>query len=693
MKNTNIITLEQCSDLPKDLIGGKAYNLNRLIKEGFKVPSGICISADNYSAFIEESGAKAFIAYELGRKPLDQMRWEEMWDAALRIRNYFLRSRMPKDIRDRILSSVKENLKSCKYAVRSSSNFEDSEINSYAGLHDSFLNVSGEEDIIKCVKLVWASLWSDSAIAYSMELALDTSGSKMSVVIQQMIEGETSGVAFARSPVNQKLSVIEAVPGLNENLVDGRIEPERWDIDRDSGEIAKYTSSPEIDAGSKEPLIKEVYGILRDLEKTVGYYPDLEWTYLKGEVYLLQTRPISTDKFDDPNERRAWDMTLRRSFDDLKELSVRITQELIPEMLEEAKGLEAIDIHSLNDKELAGEVKRRKQIFDKWKKVYWDEFIPFAHGVRLFGEVYNDKLSPDDPYEFVELLAAGNIESVKRNKRLEGIALRGKKNNFSGLDEAAGEILKEFPEIAGFGSDEEKKAHVEELIRKIADRGGARDKGAEEKNAQLEKVFLKSFPDKEKLKAKEILDLARLSYKLRDDDNVYLGAIETQLAKAMELSKERLGKRCSDERSCQAAEEVIAALNAPDYKPKSTEKSKDEPDEEQIKARQLRGQPAGKGIASGKARIIKERADLFKLQKGEILVCDSIDPEMTFIISIAGGIIERRGGMLIHGAIIAREYGIPCVTGIHDAISSIKEGDKVTVDGYYGLVINHSVGE
>jgi pyruvate,water dikinase len=59
---------------------------------------------------------------------------------------------------------------------------------------------------------------------------------------------------------------------------------------------------------------------------------------------------------------------------------------------------------------------------------------------------------------------------------------------------------------------------------------------------------------------------------------------------------------------------------------------------------------------------------------------------MTFIVPLAAGIIERRGGMLIHGAIIAREYGIACVTGVPDAATLIHNGDEVTVDGYLGIV-------
>ena len=69
------------------------------------------------------------------------------------------------------------------------------------------------------------------------------------------------------------------------------------------------------------------------------------------------------------------------------------------------------------------------------------------------------------------------------------------------------------------------------------------------------------------------------------------------------------------------------------------------------------------------------------------MVCDALDPSMTFVVPMAAAIVERRGGMLIHGSIIAREYGIPCVTGVPQATSLIHTGDPVTVDGYLGIVI------
>ena len=165
-----------------------------------------------------------------------------------------------------------------------------------------------------------------------------------------------------------------------------------------------------------------------------------------------------------------------------------------------------------------------------------------------------------------------------------------------------------------------------------------------------------------------MLDLARTSYRLRDDDNIHLGNIKRQIQAALDIGRGRLEDRGLPQTGALPAGEIVASLRDPGYSPflpavqKYTETVGDE--ELGIKARQMIGQPAGPGISRGKARVVHQPSDLLQFRSGEILVCDAVDPNMTFLIPLAAGIVERRGGMLIHGAIIAREYGLPCVTGI-----------------------------
>lgn len=227
--------------------------------------------------------------------------------------------------------------------------------------------------------------------------------------------------------------------------------------------------------------------------------------------------------------------------------------------------------------------------------------------------------------------------------------------------------------------DQMLKLILELSSRPKSERGTAKDPQV------LKERFFSGFDPKERSYASELLDIGRASYKLRDDDNIHLGRIEGYYLDSLKEGKRRLSKRgfspdISDD-------DVIEALKNKNYVPKRETTSKGQTISSSSEIRQIQGQPASKGIVSGVARVIKEKDDLFSVKSGEVLVCDAIDPNMTFVIPLVSGIVERRGGMLIHGAIIAREYGIPCVTGIPDAIDIIDTGDEVTVDGYLGIVV------
>ena len=204
---------------------------------------------------------------------------------------------------------------------------------------------------------------------------------------------------------------------------------------------------------------------------------------------------------------------------------------------------------------------------------------------------------------------------------------------------------------------------------------------------ELQQKFFERFQGPKREEAGELLDLARSSYRLRDDDNIYLGRIEAQLLSAVKEAKfrvERSEGRKTDNSDLDHLKSVIqdfdyGTINKKVLIPKDESGVK-------VKPRQLVGQPAGPGLSKGKARVVRYHLDLQDFKNAEILVCDSVDPNMTFVIPLAAGVIERRGGMLIHGAIIAREYGLPCVTGIPDATSLIHTGDDISVDGYLGVV-------
>jgi pyruvate,water dikinase len=212
--------------------------------------------------------------------------------------------------------------------------------------------------------------------------------------------------------------------------------------------------------------------------------------------------------------------------------------------------------------------------------------------------------------------------------------------------------------------------------------------------AELERRFLKTAGPTRREEAAEVLRIARVSWRLRDDDNLLLSRLESQLFRAVDLALKRLrdaGRvRGEAQRTEQIVPAVVAALSDPGGRTlelPATEKATSRPRApSQEKPRQLVGQPAAAGLATGKVRRVVEADDIRGFRAGEVLVCDAIQPMMTHLVPLAAGIVERRGGMLIHGAIIAREMHIPCVNGIAHAVDLLEDGQIVTVDGHLGIV-------
>lgn len=556
-------------------------------------------------------------------------------------------------------------------------------------------------------------------------MGLDVTTSSMAVLIQEMVCGEKSGVVFGENPNDETQTVIESVHGLNQGLVDGSIEPDRWILDRKSGRtishravkrehiVAMTSAGVHLETLSPEkrevpPLnddeISRVYNLAMKSQEVFGSPQDVEWTFQNRNLYLLQSRPITTLKEERSPDNRPWYLTLRRSFLNLKKLKKKIEDDLIPDMLEVAEELSRKDFVSLDDNELGAEILRRRRIFDSWKKSYWRYFIPFAHGMRLFGQLYNDTVRPIDPFEFMDLLATSDLISLRRNAMLENMAefirndgllahalkVHGDISGFTEFTNLVNKFVDTFGDLSCGASDcaydRDSLLHV---VRELAMRPSRKALGNIGNVEKLTEDFLSLFTGEMKAFAAEILNIARASYRLRDDDNIYLGKIKRQLILARNESMGRLGKRVIQISGDITDQELVRALNDPGYVPQPSDDTEGENDIRQVrlKTRQLTGQPASRGIVTGIARVLENADDLLQFKAGEIMVCDALDPNMTFIVPLAAGIVERRGGMLIHGAIIAREYSLPCVTGVPDATDLIQTGNQITVDGYLGIVI------
>jgi pyruvate,water dikinase len=265
----------------------------------------------------------------------------------------------------------------------------------------------------------------------------------MAVVVQELVRGEQSGVAFGRDPNDETRAVIEAVHGLNQGLVDGTVEPDRWLLERKSGRIISHLpavrenrvvaheggvgTGPLPDELRNRPPLDEtdilrVYSLLLNAEEFFGSSQDMEWTIKGSELFLLQSRPLTTVANEEKDDKRPWYLSLKRSFDNLKLLRKKIEEEILPSMISAADEMAEKDLTGLAELELRSEIIGRVDVYNSWVAVYWKDLIPFAHGIRLFGIAYNDSLRPKDPYEFMNLLAGTGMEGVERNRMLREMA-------------------------------------------------------------------------------------------------------------------------------------------------------------------------------------------------------------------------------------------------------------------------------
>jgi pyruvate,water dikinase len=721
----------------EQMVGGKAAKLGQLAQAGFRVPNGFCVTAWAYEMFLEDTKITTAIRMELGRKPMDEMRWEEIWDAALRIRASFLAHSLPDVLRDGIADAMSVWGASALLAVRSSAIGEDSAGRSFAGLHESKVGVQGVRGVEDAVRLVWASLWSDSALLYRKELGLDPARSRMAVLVQEMIEADRSGVAFARDPrdARKESAIIESVPGPCSLLVDGLVDPDRWEVDRTTRGVVAWVPGQRDDA-STAPLLEPhdlatIMDTLLSVEKLFQWAPDMEWTGRSEALTVLQARPITTSVPDEQDERR-WYLSLRPGDTRLKKLRKRVAEQLIPELEAEGRKLAAEDLDRLSDQHLSDAITQRREAVSKWKEIYWDEFIPFAHGVRRLATYYNDAVQPNDPYEFVELLRDQPLLAAQRNhaigqlaqqlasnsslrdavqlllsKHSAGLRWPAFRDELAGIADGAAEFVRGFEDLneryLDIAYDQERlHENPEPLLRNIVElsRGPRSSEDtrivSRDSVALLEQRLLAAVGPQRRDEALEVIETGRVSWKLRDDDNLLVARLESQLLRALEIAAKRLRDRGrlrgTGYLQISHAELLATALRDPSgpnvtIESSATEHAADKPRASSGETpRQLIGQPASPGVATGLVRCIRGREDLGKFHQGEVLVCDAIQPTMTHLVPLASAIIERRGGMLIHGAIIARELGIPCVNGVRHAAEVLNDGDLVTVDGHLGIV-------
>ena len=224
-----------------ELVGGKGAHLGELTRiEGVRVPAGFCVTTEAFERIIAEAPSIPSIYDGLDRlsllKPDDR---ESIRVLSAEIRRIVEGITIPDDLAEAITRSVAQLGEQAAYAVRSSATAEDLPGASFAGQHDTYLNVVGAA-ILEHVRQCWASLFTERAVTYRLRNGVDHRKARMAVVVQRMVCPQAAGVLFTADPVtgNRKVVSVEASVGLGEALVSGLVNPDAYKV-RDGKVVTK----------------------------------------------------------------------------------------------------------------------------------------------------------------------------------------------------------------------------------------------------------------------------------------------------------------------------------------------------------------------------------------------------------------------------------------------------------------------
>ncbi|MBI4260527.1 MAG: hypothetical protein HY658_08170 [Actinobacteria bacterium] len=269
-------------------VGGKAASLDRLVSHGFPVPPAVALTAEAYRTFVHRAGLEPLLAElrEAGLPSADAIEAE-----TLRVDRAFLEDTMPEALEEAIRGTAREFLSTTPVAVRSSATAEDLAAASFAGQYRTFLDVRTEDEVLDAVRRCWASLWGPSVRAYRRREGIPEDDLAMAVIVQAMAPADWAGVLFTRDPEGEPDTIrVEAVRGLGEALVSGRVTPLDFRVERAALAVR---GAP----GQERPeFLEELARLGLRIERRMGSPQDIEWAQAGGRILILQTRPITVQQ-------------------------------------------------------------------------------------------------------------------------------------------------------------------------------------------------------------------------------------------------------------------------------------------------------------------------------------------------------------------------------------------------------------
>src|SRR3989344_4475338 len=328
--------IEWLSNLSKKdvgIVGGKGANMGEMYNAKFPVPQAFVVTTESFFYFLKEAKIEDEIKRLLKKIDVDDT--DDLTMKAKEIRDLVSNAKMPENLKADILEAydhfnvdlgdMKDSpgalaiLKSARepvfVSVRSSATAEDLGEASFAGQQDSFINVKGNDELIEKIKKCFASIFTARSIYYRKKKGFDSLVG-IACIIQKMINSEKSGVMFSNNPVKNNDDVlIEAVFGQGEGIVSGKIKPDQYIVSREleikeenfsdkklaiirtsGGQTKTINLSPEKSKSRvlKTHEIKQLAEYAIKLEKHYKKPQDIEFALEDDEIFILQTRPITT---------------------------------------------------------------------------------------------------------------------------------------------------------------------------------------------------------------------------------------------------------------------------------------------------------------------------------------------------------------------------------------------------------------
>lgn len=324
-----------------DLVGKKGANLGEMTKLGLPVVPGYVVSIESYRRFMADTGIGAEISkYIAGLGKIDNVNKSE--DASKVIRAMIEEKEMPDSLREIIGSSYdtlcqKTGIPDVAVSTRSGGPV------SRPGMFDTFLNVSGKENVLQHVKKVWSSVYTGRAIWYRLAHDIAVDSDVLGVVVMKLVDARSAGIMFTADPVTGDRSriIIDASWGLGEGVVGSKVEVDRFIMDKETLNVVDKTIGKKTfclasaDQGIEERAIpadkqevsclsdeelKAIAQIGKSLEERLGEAQDIEWAVdpdmpYPNNIFVFQTRPekFATEKSTSAASRLAEIMAKRAS--------------------------------------------------------------------------------------------------------------------------------------------------------------------------------------------------------------------------------------------------------------------------------------------------------------------------------------------------------------------------------------------